>query len=95
MRHLFDFFSGYVLRPRGVAIRNRTILFEIGFKFFFAHTSSLSAFYSTVEAKAERVVTFSGRQNANLRIPLLKIPKGRELTEPGMDPENWACSSFF
>jgi hypothetical protein len=26
---------------------------------------------------------FSGRQNANLRIPLLKIPKGRELTEPG------------
>ena len=22
MRHLFDFFSGYVLRPRGVAIRD-------------------------------------------------------------------------
>jgi hypothetical protein len=68
MRHLFVLFSGYVLRPRGVAIRNRTILFEISFKFFFAHTSSLPLFMGTVEAKAERVVTFLGgkkREPAN------------------------------
>jgi hypothetical protein len=62
MRHLFDFFSGYALRPRGVAIGDRTIRFEISFKFFFAHTSSLPLFMDTVEAKADRVGTFLGRQ---------------------------------
>jgi len=78
MRHLFVLFSGYVLRPRGVAIRDWTITLEISFEFFFAHTSSPPAFYSTVDAKAERVVTFLGggkkREPAN---PLRKIPKGR------------------
>ena len=44
MSHLFILLSGYVLRPRGVAIRNRTILFEISLKFFFSHTSSLPLF---------------------------------------------------
>ena len=62
MGHLFILFSGYVLRPRGVAIGNGTIRFEISFKFFFAHTSSLPLFTDTVEAKADRVVTFLGRQ---------------------------------
>ena len=62
MSHLFILFSGYVLRPRGVAIGDRTIRFEISFEFFFAHTSSFPLFMGTVEAKAERVVTFLGRQ---------------------------------
>ena len=60
MSHLFILFSGYVLRPRGVAIGNGTILFEISFEFFFAHRSSLPLFMGTVEARAERVVTFLG-----------------------------------
>ena len=62
MSDLFIPFSGYVLRPRGVAIGDRTIRFEISFKFFFAHTSSLPLLMGTVEAKADRVVTFQGRQ---------------------------------
>jgi hypothetical protein len=44
MCHQFILFSGYVLRPRGVAIRDRTILFEISFKFFFAHRGRLPLF---------------------------------------------------
>jgi hypothetical protein len=62
MSHLFVLFSGHVLRPPSVAIGNGTILFEISFKFFFAHTELPSAIYGTVEAKAEGVVTFLGRQ---------------------------------
>ena len=58
MSHLFILFSGYALRPRGVAIGDGTIRFESSFKFFFAHRSSLPLFMDTVEAQADRVVIF-------------------------------------
>ena len=62
MRHLFILFSGYVLRPRGVAIRDRTILFEISFKFFFAHRNRLPLFTAHNRGKSGTSRDFSGRQ---------------------------------
>ena len=68
MSHLFNLFSGYIFRPRGVAIGDGTVLFEISLKFFFAHYELASAIYGHGKAKAERVVTFLGgnkREPAN------------------------------
>jgi hypothetical protein len=95
MRHLFILFSGYILWPRSIAIRDRTILFESSFKFFFAHTSSLSLSMGTVAAKAERVVTFLGGNKREPANSTAQNEKGEIEGEIGKERRKGVQPSLF